>query len=865
MNKKLRSGLLSLFIAFTIVAVQLFTGINAYAETNPGVEASVRIETSDKTVLEKTDVNVNGSSPAAYDVITKALDEKGIKYDFPDGSYGKYMKTIDGITGDLKSASWMFTVNDELPAEGIGTQKIKNGDNIVVYYEDNWSMHYAYFDKTSLNAEIGQDIHLNLKGKYYDSNFNEVSASESGVKILVNNSPSSYVTDKDGNVTLNFDKAGTYEISAHGNDSQGEPVSRPYCSIAVTSSKPADKTAPVITTDLKDETVSKSYFTFNVSANDDVDGNIEPSVIFNGSKVNPGSDGKYAVSLLSGNNTIHIEASDNSSNKSSKDFAIIYNEPCSSYDINGEMNSTLNYIKKNNIDEWSALSLSKFGILGNADTFNKIVESFKSGVKENGIENYFSSNTDLEKMIIYVTSQGYNPYNFCGYDLVKELYNRGNDGFTGYNIYASIFGIFAVDYANIDDKNYNINKEELKDDIMNAKIADKDGNVLGWGLDGEFDPDTTGAAINALSDYYGNDSDVTNAVNSAVKNLSLVQQNDGCYSSWGSESSESIDFIILGLVSVGVDPSGISFTKVENGEKNNLVSALLNFKKAGSDGEFRHILSDSDSNYASTEEALRALIALDEFKNNGGSGYNYYASNIDASKLPVYGQDSDYKAQNGIPLSVAKERDTEVSVDDENTKAVIPSGIFSDYNLTDGYTVSIIKNDLASDYEKNALSKVQSGLNVIGTPFEMELFITTPKGNKIPIDQFKNNPVTMKIKVNPDDLKGIDLSTLKLYYFDGTSWKEVSAAEYDAASSTVTVSTPHFSTFAIMGSLKSTVIPVIQSESGSVTGSCNTVIKNSTLKSLPKTGFIIDTKLLVSIGLLFVGAGCAILFRKKEN
>lgn len=297
-------------------------------------------------------------------------------------------------------------------------------------------------------------------------------------------------------------------------------------------------------------------------------------------------------------------------------------------DIDKEINSTLNYIKSNSKDSWAAISLNKFGLKADEDFIkNSAVE-----IKTYGIKDYL--NTDIEKLIIALTANGYTPYDFMGYNLVSELFNRNIDDFL---INDAMFGLIAYKYSNIDE-NYKVSREKLVDYILSKAIKYKSGEneIFGWALSGDkINPDITGGVINALSEYYDSRSDVKSAVDKAVKSLSLLQTQSGYLADNYGMFSESLSFTILGLTSIGVNPEGVDFTKI----KGDLVSGLLSFK--GTDGQFRHAI-DGGNNYIATEQALRALIAVKEYKKLGK--YDFFKSGIVSKNLAVY----DLKIENTI-------------------------------------------------------------------------------------------------------------------------------------------------------------------------------------------------------------------------
>lgn len=290
-------------------------------------------------------------------------------------------------------------------------------------------------------------------------------------------------------------------------------------------------------------------------------------------------------------------------------------------EITDAINSSASVIKAKGLNSWSAMSLSKLGEKIDTTFLNESIED----IKVNGVKDI--SNTDMEKLIMGLTASGYTPYDFQGYNLVSELFNRDISTFL---INDAVFGIFTYNYANIKEE-YKVTKDKLANIILESKLTyEKDGNkMVGWTYYGEkIDPDMTGAAINALSEFYNTKPEVKNSIDAAVKTLSKLQNESGYSVSQYGLASETTAFVILGLTSIGINPEGEAFTKT----KGDLVSALLSFKSK--DGGFKHLVEDLTLNYTSTEQALRALIAVKEYKISGK--YDFYSSNINSKNLPVF-------------------------------------------------------------------------------------------------------------------------------------------------------------------------------------------------------------------------------------
>lgn len=292
-----------------------------------------------------------------------------------------------------------------------------------------------------------------------------------------------------------------------------------------------------------------------------------------------------------------------------------------SKEISKEITTATSLLKAKGINEWSAMSLNKLGEKIDTTFLNEII----GDIRVNGVQDI--SNTDMEKLIMGLTASGYTPYNVEGYNLVSELFNRDISTFL---INDAVFGIFTYNYANIKE-DYKVTKDKLMNIILESKLSYVvDGkNLVGWTYYGDkIEPDMTGAAVNALSEFYNTNHVVKESIDAAVNSMSILQNESGYSTSQYGLASESTAFVILGLTSIGINPEGEGFAK----EKGDLVSALLSFK--AKEGGFKHLVEDGILNYTSTEQSLRALIALKEYKASGK--YNFYLSDINSKDLPVF-------------------------------------------------------------------------------------------------------------------------------------------------------------------------------------------------------------------------------------
>ena len=146
-------------------------------------------------------------------------------------------------------------------------------------------------------------------------------------------------------------------------------------------------------------------------------------------------------------------------------------------------------------------------------------------------------------------------------------------------------------------------RDMLVDNILMQELSDG-----GWDLSSQSaDPDITAMAIQALAPYYGTNEDVKKAVDRGIKRLSAIQNNNGSYATYGSETSESCSQVIVALTAMGIDPN-TDKRFVKNGRS--VLDALLEY--ANEDGSFRHVL-EGEANQIATEQAYYALTAYERF------------------------------------------------------------------------------------------------------------------------------------------------------------------------------------------------------------------------------------------------------------
>ena len=206
--------------------------------------------------------------------------------------------------------------------------------------------------------------------------------------------------------------------------------------------------------------------------------------------------------------------------------------------------------------------------------------------------------TEYARAVLGLSAIGADPCNVAGYDLTAPLADF--DTATQAGVTSAAYMLLALDAGNYEMPAVEAGKTQATramyvDFMLGQQLSDG-----GWNFGMETsDPDVTAMVLQALAPYQSSTT-VKNAVALGVACLSKLQNDDGGYSSWGYESSESCAQVVLTLCSLGIKLDDSRFVK--NG--NSVLDKLLSYQL--SDGSFCH--EDTYDSYA-TMQALCALAA----------------------------------------------------------------------------------------------------------------------------------------------------------------------------------------------------------------------------------------------------------------
>ncbi|NOH15827.1 prenyltransferase/squalene oxidase repeat-containing protein [Clostridium cochlearium] len=290
-------------------------------------------------------------------------------------------------------------------------------------------------------------------------------------------------------------------------------------------------------------------------------------------------------------------------------------------DVKEEVKNTIKQvttnIKKDKYDfndEWNILGLVRndknlISEEQKNDYLNSIIQSMKNG-------NDLSAKakpTNIEKVVIALTSIGKSVENVNGENLLKNIYENPNIS-NGLN--ESAYALIALDSLNYnvpDNAMWTRNKliEEVK------KYQNSNG---GFGLfnNETASIDMTAIALQALSTYKDRD-DVKPIIEKALDYLRKNKTEYGGFKDAGKENAESAAQVLVALTSLGIDP--LDPSNKFGDENYNVVTNILSYRN-NKDGKFNHWKQDDSSNLMSTNQSYYALVSYLRFMENRSKLYD---------------------------------------------------------------------------------------------------------------------------------------------------------------------------------------------------------------------------------------------------
>ena len=110
--------------------------------TGTDITVSVTVKSDTEYWLNNYPVTIPGEGATVYHAFTKACNYAGITYVGAESGYVSSMTKSGKTLAEFdkgENSGWMYKVNGTLPEVGLTSYSIKNGDDIVWFYTDDWT------------------------------------------------------------------------------------------------------------------------------------------------------------------------------------------------------------------------------------------------------------------------------------------------------------------------------------------------------------------------------------------------------------------------------------------------------------------------------------------------------------------------------------------------------------------------------------------------------------------------------------------------------------------------------------------------------------------------------------------------------
>ena len=255
--------------------------------------------------------------------------------------------------------------------------------------------------------------------------------------------------------------------------------------------------------------------------------------------------------------------------------------------------------------EWMVINLTRSGNDCPEGYYENVVKYVSENINENE-QLHRAKSTDNSRVILALTSAGYDVTNVAGHNLLMGLTDMSYVKKQGIN--GPIWALIALNSHNYDIPRNENAEEQVSREGLISYILGKQLEDGGWALSGKSaDPDMTGMAIQALAPYYKTNENIKESVNKAIDCLSQKQLDNGGFGSIDGTCSESCAQVIVALTSIGINPE-TDPRFVKNGVS--VLDAMCIFAVEG--GGFAH-LPNGVLNGMATEQSQYALISYYRF------------------------------------------------------------------------------------------------------------------------------------------------------------------------------------------------------------------------------------------------------------
>ncbi len=542
------------------------------------------------------------TSETVWDVLQRVAKKHNITFTASDNNsyHTVYISAVNGL-GEFdngKNSGWMYTVNGTHPEVGVAAKYLKNGDNIVLHYTDDYDYEEGgnkYGQKPSGGTTTGGG---------------STGGTTTGGTTGTTTGGTSMITTADRNKAAAVDKL-IEKIGTVTKDSGPaiEAARKAYNDLTPTQKRLVNR--------LKELTdAEKAYAKLTATDEDQKKAQEVMDKISKIGNVTKDSeqdikDARKAYDALTDLQKLLVDNYETLTAAETK-FAMLdtLGKVSDPYINTGDYMEKLGTPNVGAIGgEWMVIGLARSGrtVPGVEDYYQKAVEYVQQSIDPDTGRLHKAKSTDNSRMILALTAIGKDVTNVGGYNLLAGLSDLEFVKYQGNN--GPIWALLALDSGNYPvPSGGTTTRQALIDEILSVQTSDG-----GWAISGDrADSDMTGMALTALAPYYKKDPTVKQAIDKAIARLSEMQDDDGGFSTTYGDgkyiaTSESTAQVLTALSALGIDADTDS-RFVKNGSS--VVDALLRYYVSG--GGFKHIM-DGEIDGMGTEQAYYALTAYYRF------------------------------------------------------------------------------------------------------------------------------------------------------------------------------------------------------------------------------------------------------------
>lgn len=252
--------------------------------------------------------------------------------------------------------------------------------------------------------------------------------------------------------------------------------------------------------------------------------------------------------------------------------------------------------------EWSVIVASRYGAEVPENWHDIYYENLCNTLKENDGVLSKTKHGNYSRAVLTLTAIGRDPSDVGGYNLFDSYTDY--EFVTHQGIPGSVFALLSLDSIGYEVPEGDVTREKLIEHILSEEY---EGG--GWALMGDDpDVDMTAQVIQAFAPYYGENEEVTAAVDRAVAVLSEVQKPDGGFFAWESENSQTVSQVGIALSSIGIDiRTDERFIKDGNWIGSYIMGYYLG------DGAFEHTKGLGE-NAMATDQCMQMFVAMELFE-----------------------------------------------------------------------------------------------------------------------------------------------------------------------------------------------------------------------------------------------------------